>query len=252
MAELKHNQIIDKQTTDIGWNSIYNIAGVACLIVVFITIIDIIITFIPGQEATGTTMTVLDSFNLFQDNWFFGLRYLGFFNIIITALMVPIFIALYALHRQENKVYASLAAIIVFIGTAIYISKNAAFSMLELSGQYMTATTETQKALFLAAGKALLVQAEDFTPGAFMGLFIGEIGGFIMAFVILRGKVFRKLTALANILGHGFLTIFIIWATFIHVLYNVAMIIAIMGGISMLVAHFLIALRFFQLRKVRQ
>ncbi len=249
-AELKHKQIINNQTADTGWKSIYGIASAACLIVVLITLLDIIINFIPGQKAEISNLTVLDFFEIFQDNWFFGLRYLGFFNIIITALMVPIFIALYAAHSQENRVYAALAAIILFIGTAVYISNNNALSMLELSRQYGAATTEDQKVSLLAAGKTLLVLAEDFTPGSFAGFFLSEIAGIIMAFVILRGKVFSKLTAIANIVGHGFLTIFIFWATFIGVLFNIAMIIALIGGISMLLANILISLRLFKLRKL--
>lgn len=122
-----------------------------------------------------------------------------------------------------------------------------AFSMLELSSQYAAATTETQKSLLAAAGQAMLARGEDFTPGSFMGFFLTEAASIIMAMVMLRSKVFSKLTALVALFGYGCLLMFVVWATFIPVKFQVAMIFAIIGGLLSLVAYILIARRLFQL-----
>jgi len=248
MSQLKLNRVTDAEITDSSWKSLYKVGGVAALIIVLVTLLDICIIFLPGQEATGPgTLTVIDWFILFQDNWFLGLRDLGLLNIVNMALAVPLFLALYAAHRRVNKSYAALAAILSFIGTAIYIANNIAFPMLILSGEYTAATTEAQKSLLVAAGKAMLAQGEDLTAGTFMGFFFPSVAGIVMAMVMLRNRIFSKLTALAGILGFGLLLIFVICVAFVPAIFDVAMIFAMGGGLLSMAWNILVARRLFQL-----
>ncbi len=46
---------------------------------------------------------------------------------------------------------------------AVYIANNAAIPMQALSGKYAAAGTETQRALYAAAGETILARGEDFT-----------------------------------------------------------------------------------------
>jgi hypothetical protein len=97
-----------------------------------------------------------------------GLRNLGLINMIATTLSIPIFFALYTAHRKADKVYGTLALIIFIIGATVYLANNTAFPMLSLSGKYADATTDAQRTLFVAAGEAMLAQAESHTPGSFL------------------------------------------------------------------------------------
>jgi hypothetical protein len=247
MSQLEQNQATDAEIEDLPWKSLYKVGGTVALIVVLVALLDIIITFFPGGATGSGTLTVIDWLMLFQDNWFLGLRNLGLFNVITTALMVPLSLALYAAHRRVNRAYAALAAILFFIGTAIYIASNQALSMLTLSSQYAAATTESQKALLVAAGQVMLAQAEDFTPGAFMGFLFPSTGGIMMAVVMLRGGIFSKLTAWAGILGSGFLLIFTICATFIPASFDGVMIFAMAGGLLIMAYYIGVSRRLFQL-----
>lgn len=231
-----------------GWTSIYKLGGVAALLAVLVAIVDISLTFFPaGAEAPGT-QTAIDWFKLFQDNWFMGLRNLGLLpNILTLFLLIPVFLALYTAHMQANKVYAALAMILSLLGTAIYLSNNAAFPMLALSAKYAAATTDTQRTLLVAAGEAILARGEDFTPGAFTGFLFSEIAIVLISFVMLRAGIFNKPTAYAGIMGGLFLTIFTIWSTFIPAFFEVAMILAILGGLLSIAWYILTARRLFQL-----
>jgi hypothetical protein len=67
---------------------------------------------------------------------------------------------------------------------------------------------------------------------------------------MLRGGVFGKVTAWIGIIGFTFLSIFIIWATFIPFLYNVAYyVFGMIGGLFALAWFVLVSLKFFDLAR---
>ena len=235
------------ETADSSWRSLYKLGGVTAMMAVLVYLLDVIITFLPGWAPEPGTLTVTDWFTLLQGNWVLGLRTLGFTNVFALALAVPMFLALYGAHRQVNRAYAALAMLFWLVGTAIYISNNPAVPMYVLSGKYAAATTDAQRSALVAAGEAMLVRGEDFTPGAFMGFFLTEVASMTISFVMLRGRIFSKAAAYVGILGCAFLTIFTIWSTFVPVLFGVATILAISGGLLNLAWFILVARRLFKL-----
>ena len=71
--------------------------------------------------------------------------------------------------------------------------------MLSLSNQYMTATTEAQKMMFLTAGQVML---ETYTGTAFDVYYVlNTIILFIFSVNMLRSKLFSKATAFLGILA---------------------------------------------------
>lgn len=240
------NQAANVDTVDSNWKSLYKTAGVAVLIAVSLMVLDIIATIMSKEVIQFGTFTAIDWFTLFHTNWLSGLRNLGLFNVLEMTLTVPMFFALFAAHRHVNKTYAALAMILSLAGMAIYISNNAAVPMLVLSGKY-AAAADTQRPLLAAAGEALLARGEDFTPGSFIGFFLGELANLTIAFVMLRGRVFSKATSYTGIFGVALLTVYTIWATFIPALQSVAMIFAMIGGPLSTIWSILVARRLFQL-----
>jgi hypothetical protein len=242
------NQVTDTEIADSHWNSLYKIGGAAALIVVLVALIEIIVTFFPGGGRTEPgSVTVIDWFTLFQDNWFMGLRNLGLLNIVMVVLGIPVFFALFGAHRRVNMTYAALAMLISLIGVAVFLATNRAFSMFALSSQYTAATSDAQRAMLAAAGQTVLSVGQSHTPGTFLGFFLSEVAGIIISVVMLRGKVFNKAAAYVGILAFGLLLIFEVCSSFVPALFNVAIVFAGGGGLLSIAWYILIARRLFQL-----
>ena len=83
--------------------------------------------------------------------------------------------------------------------------------MLSLSGQYAAATTDAQRTMFLAAGQALLAiqnSGAAYGNGIYISFLLVNVGGLIIAVVMLQSRVFGKVAAwsgiLANVLELGY------------------------------------------------
>lgn len=68
-----------------------------------------------------------------------------------------------------------------------------------------------------------------------------------MAYVVLRGSVFSKVMALAGLVGFTCLLVFAVWVTLFPSAFNSAMLIAIPGGLGVLMWNGLLVRRFYGL-----
>jgi hypothetical protein len=233
------------ETVDCSWKGLYKIGGTAALMAVVVVLAEMMITFLPGGSVYPET--VIDWFTLLHSNWFLGLRDLGLLNLFFTILGIPVFLALYAAHQRDSRAYAALAAIISFVGLAVFLATNRAFPMLALSRRYAAVTTDAQRAALEAAGEALLAVGESHTPGTFLGFFLSEVAGIIISLVMWRGKAFSSANAYAGILGFTILLIFEFFSSFVPGSFDVAMIVAMVGGLLNLAWYILTARRLLQL-----
>src|SRR5205085_7345056 len=98
----------------------------------------------------------------------------------------------------------AIATVLGFVGIAMYIASNPAVAILSLSDHY-AATTDAQRAIFLAAGQAMLATWQG---TAFQTAYIlGSVAGVAIGMVMLRSHIFGKVAAymgiLANAVGLG-------------------------------------------------
>lgn len=235
-----------------NWRSLYKLAGTTALLVVLVAVLDILLAMLGGEARENSTITTLEWFNLFQTNPISAFSNLGFMNILYQTLAIPLYLALVYIHRKVNPAYAALAAILFGIGTIVYFSTNSVFSVFALSRQYAAATTEIQKSVLLAAGDSALAMGADLTPGVFLGFFFSELGGILMAVVLLRGGIFGKVTAWAGILALGFMLVFNTLAAFVPARFDLALGFASLGGPFSMIYYILLARRLFQLGKIQE
>ena len=141
--------------------------------------------------------TVLGYFTLFHKNGILGLLSLDLLYIVDNALVIPLYLALYAALRKDSPSFMAIALAFGLVGIATYFASNTAFEMLALSSQFAAATTTVQRVQFLAAGQAMLAIYQGTAFNVYY--ILGAIATLIISMVMLRSSNFGKVTAYAGI-----------------------------------------------------
>jgi hypothetical protein len=223
----------DLPTKSLG--QIFILGAICTILVVAGLIADIIIGSTLGGDLTELPSTAMDRFLQFRDNRLLGLYNLDLLNLTIQIMMIPAYLALYLAHRHANKSIAMFAFVTFLSGTTVFVTNNIALPMLDLSHKYFTATTESQASLIAAAGEAMLARGAHGSPGAFPGFILVALAGSLMSFVMFRGGVFSKITSLFGLAGNLLMLAYLILVTFVPGMDRIAMIIAMPGGLLLLV-----------------
>jgi hypothetical protein len=189
-------------TTADRWEALYRVAGWAALLIAVISPSAVVIFMVWPPPLEGTAV---EWFALLHANSLRGLLSLDLLFMMVYALLIPVFLALYVSLRQASESVMATATALALVGVAVYFSSNPAFEMLSLSEGYAAATTDAQRAVFLAAGQGVLA---TFQGTAFKVSYLLEsVAGVLIAGAILRSVVFSKATAyarlLASVLGLG-------------------------------------------------
>jgi hypothetical protein len=88
------------------------------------------------------------------------------------------------------------------ISISLFLVSNQALGMLHLNTQYEIATSEVQRALYLSAGEALMVNIQGM--GWHLSLFLIYLSGLILSLAMLHSGVFNKVTAWSGVLANSF------------------------------------------------
>jgi membrane-bound ClpP family serine protease len=135
------------------------------------------------------------------------------------------------------------------IGTTVYIANNGALSMLSLSSQYQSAVSPAEKSFLEAAGTVIVAQSEDFTPGTFPGFLILNLSSILLMVVMVKGQIFSKWMGVAGTMASILLILFTVLATYFPELFSQAMLLAMIGGVIMLVWNIWISRSMFRLSR---
>jgi hypothetical protein len=193
------NQATNAETADPVYKGFYKLGGVAAFVVVALTLGEVV-----GHTLYPLPDTVSGWFTLFQSNWIVGLMDFWGLEVPMYVMIAFVFLALYFVLRRGNEAPMLIALILVLLGTGIFLATNNPCSMLSLSNQYAAATTEPQRATFLAAGQAILANTNQRAVGGFnMGLFLVSVAGLIASSVMLQSHSFSRLTAYVGIVAHA-------------------------------------------------
>lgn len=193
MSQLTQNTPTDAEIADSNWKSLYKIGGAAALLVAVFVPIQIIVFVISPPPST-----VIGWFTLFQNNWLLGLLDMDLLLIVDQVLTGLVLLALYIALRRVSQSFMLIALTATLLGIAAYFASTTAFNMLSLSNQYAAATTEAQRAVFLAAGQAMVT---IWTGTAFdIGYILVGVALLITSVVMLQSTLFSKLAAYVGIL----------------------------------------------------
>lgn len=184
------------------WKNLLKIGGVAAFFTTILGLVEVAIEASGGIGLTSAPTTPLEWFTVLQTKPLLGLAVLGVFESVFFTLGVMMFIALYFALRRASQSLMVIATALYAIGTTVYFASNNALAMLNLSNQYAVATTESQRAMLLAAGQAVIVTEQG--TGMMMTFFLGSLAGIIVSAVMLRSKEFGKPIAVIGIIANAF------------------------------------------------
>lgn len=213
MTDKHESSSANIQTAGTQWTTLYRIAGVAALIVVLVFRRNF------GTELTAfggfgifdvpktAPVTAEAWFSLFQNRPFLGLVLFELFDLVNYALVGLMFLALYGALRNVNRGVMVMATACSLIGVGLYLGSNQAFAMLTLSQRHAATTAEAQRALYVAAGEALLAIHNAGSmhqgTGIHLSLLLVLLAGLFVSIVMLRSQVFNRATAIAGLLANG-------------------------------------------------
>jgi hypothetical protein len=228
------DQAVQTKHPDSAWKTLYKIAGIAALITAVFIPVQIVV-FITNPPPS----TVIDWFTLFNNNRIIGLLDMDLLLVADSVLAIPIMLGLYFALRNVNKSIMTLALAFGFVALAAYFASNTCFNMASLSRQYAEATNISERAIYLAAGQAMLT---NYTGTAFqINYFLGAVVLIAFSGAMLRSNVFSKTTGYLGIIANAI-------ALGLYV-PKVGIYISVFSVLFLWVWYLLIAIKFLQIGK---
>jgi hypothetical protein len=223
------------ESANSGWNDLYKISGVAALIAVALMPVSIIAYFIWPVFPD-------DIFTVIQTNRLAGIMSLDFLYLVSSLFAIPVFLALYVTLKRTNASFSAIALALGFIGLVSLIPARPIVEMLVLSDRYAVATTDAQRALFMAAGEATLAR---FRGTAFNAHYIlGSASLLISSLIMLRSDIFSKTTAYVGIVSNV-----VVFGLYVPV---IGVYLSMLSVAGYLVWHILIARHLFRLAATQE
>ncbi len=185
--------------TDNNEKFFYKMGSVAAWMQLAITLAIIVISFTLGTEPK----TAEEYFSLYQNDRITALLRDDFSSLLIIALYLALFPALYLAVRRVNRLAAAFIITLVFIGVTCSFITHSGFSLIHLSDRYAAASDPAQKTQLLAAAEAVIAANIWNSTGGYMTGILLQGGGVLISILMLRSRQFNKLTVYAGLLANA-------------------------------------------------
>lgn len=180
------------QEADPPYKPLYRIGGIAAALMVLLTLLHSGVFFVIGLPTT-----ILEWFALFERSALSGLLASELLLVFYVILNMPFALAVYAALRKTSPSLMAIFLALTLVGTMAFIASRPAFEMLSLSRSYAAATTDAQRAAFLAAGESTFAAFEG--TAFWVSYILGSIGGLFLSAAILPSSIFGKAAAYLRI-----------------------------------------------------
>ncbi len=183
------------------WRLLFRAAGIGAVLTAILIPLQVVAFIVWGLPQGG----VLEWFQLFQDDPVVALISYDVVMLIEEVLLVPIIIALFVVLRRSSRSLAAMATGLWLVSVALFIASNTAFDMLALSSGYAEASTQAERAAYLAAGQAALTGYMEYGTAFVMGYVLASVAGILVGVAMLRSATFPAIAGwvaiVANLLG---------------------------------------------------
>jgi hypothetical protein len=230
VSQPKLNQAANAQSEDDRWQWLYKISCVAALISVVLIPISIVAYFVWPTFPD-------DILAVIQEDRLAGLMGLDFLYLLSSFSAIPLFLVLYVTLKRVDESFSAIALALGFVGLLSLVLSRPILEMFAISDQYAAATTDAQRAIYQAAGEAVLAL---FHGTAFnVHYILGSASLLISSFLMLRSDIFGKSTAYV-----GIVTNIVVFGFYVP---QIGVYISLLSVVGYLIWYILIARRLFQL-----
>ena len=190
---------------DASWAPFYRTAAWAASLTVLLIPVAIVshVVWPPPPWAAGAAG---EWFAYFVANPLAGLLNLDLAMLVGLVAAIPLYLALYLALRPAGPTLALVATTAALLGTLLHILSNTALELLSLSQSHAVATTDAQRAVYLAAGEAAL--SAYYGTVFQVSYVLGYAAYVVLGIAMLRGGGFGRSTAYlgiaTGIAGFGF------------------------------------------------
>jgi len=176
------------------WSSLFKISGVFSWIVALLLIAEIFV-FSIFPSITDPKALLID----FANNWFIGLLRFDLIGMIAYLFLIPVTLSLYYITKSANYSLSIIATCLFFVGITMFYSTNTGFSVLSLSKQFVTATSEDEKNIILSSCLSMITL---FKVNSFMlSYIVVSVSWCIISIAMHKSKKFKKFTTISGILA---------------------------------------------------
>jgi hypothetical protein len=199
MSQLPLHQTVKSESVDANGKRLFFIGGVAALLQLACVLSYIIVSVTLGPKPG----TVEEYFILLQANPIVALLRSDLITLILLALYLGTFPALFVALRPISPIYTAFATLFTLIAVTVVFATHSDFSMLHLSDRFAEAATAVERSQFLAAGEAVIASNSWHGSGGYMAGILLQGAGVMISVIMLRSKDFSKVTAYAGLLANG-------------------------------------------------
>lgn len=184
--------------TNSNLKSLYTLGGVATLLLLGYVIATMALLPLGGPPDNAQGI-----FDMLRENRLAGLLRLDMLTTLSMPLYYLLFLSLYAALKQIHDPYAKITVLLGCAGLTLFLASPSFYSWMALGDKYAAATSEAQKALYLAAGETILVTDLWHSSGALVGGLLLQTSTLLISLIMLRGATFGKATAWTGVVAHG-------------------------------------------------
>jgi hypothetical protein len=193
----------------------------------------------------GPPETIEECFLMLKENRLHGLLRLDILTVFVMPLYYLLFYCIYLALKGSGDGILTISTIIIFAGLTLFLATPSVFSYVYLSDAYATSAIVSEKNQLLAAGQAIIASDMWHGTGAKIGGILLQSGALMISLLMLKSRVFNKLTAYTGIVTHGLDLAHILVGFFLPALGNILM---AMAGPLYLLWFPLIGTRLFKLK----
>ena len=188
------NKKISLETPDSHWKSLHKISGISAYVIAFLLLGEVFVYSVVPNPTTTTGYL-----ELFLKNPLFGLLHFDLLGMVSYLLFIPLILSLYIVIKEQSETIMLIAAVLFFVGIAVFYATNTSFSMLSISTQYASSETDVERNMLLTSFQTMVTL---FKVQAFMvSYIIVSLAWLMIGCVMIWSKLFNKLTASMGILA---------------------------------------------------